>query len=71
MLMYYKERLENQKMIDINRTLETVVRVRLNLTGDVHSVLVSWGSHIRNDFLLNNAHLLTTSSTDSAENQIL
>jgi len=71
MLMYYKERLENQQMIDINRTLETVVRVRLNLTGDVHSLLVSWGSHIRNDFLRNNAHLLTTSSTDSAENQIL
>ena len=71
MIMYYKERLDNNHMIDINRTLDTVVAEHLKLPGDAHQLLVQWGNHIHIDFLRNNAHLLTTSSAETAENQVL
>ena len=57
--------------VEINCTLQTVVRDRLKLSGDSHSTLVQWGSHIHTDFVRNNAHLLTTSCPDSSENQVL
>ena len=69
-LMCYKERKEHKEMLDINISLEKVVCKILGMD-DAHDLVVQWGSLIHTDFVRNNAHLLTTSSSDSADKELL
>ncbi len=70
MLMYYKERKENEEMLDINISLEKVVRDNVGMR-DAHDVVVPWGSLIHTEFVRNNDHLLTTSSSDSVDKELV
>jgi len=70
MVMYYKERKENKEMLDINVSLELVVRKHVGLD-NAHDVVVQWGGLIHTNFVRDNAHLLTTSSSDSADKELL
>ena len=70
MLMYYKERKEHKEMLDINMSLEETVRKILGVD-DAHNLVVQWGSLIHTDFVRNNAHLLTSSSSESADKELL
>jgi hypothetical protein len=70
MLMYYKDRMENKEMLDINISLEQVVRKTVGLES-AHGLLLEWGSLIHTYFVRDNAHLLTTSSSDSADKELL
>ena len=70
MLMYYKARKEKKEMLDINVSLEQVVRKTVG-QDNAHDVVVLWGSLIHTNFVRDNAHLLTTSSSDSADKELL
>ena len=70
MLMYYKDRKEKKEMLDINISLEQVVRNEIGLDS-AHDLVVEWGSLIHTYFVRDNAHLLTTSSSDSADKELL
>ncbi len=70
MLMYYKERKEHKEMLDINMSLEETVRKIVGLD-DAHNLVVQWVSLIHTDFVHNNAHLLTSSSSDSTDKELL
>jgi hypothetical protein len=68
--MYYKERKDHKEMLDINMSLEETVRKIVGVD-DTYNLMVQWGSLIHTDFVCNNAHLLTSSSSDSADKELL
>ena len=70
MLMYYKERKDHKEMLDINMSLEETVHKIVGVD-DTHNLMVQWGSLIHTDFVCNNTHLLTSSSSDSADKELL